>query len=193
MKDTVIKLKPELCTGTLKLRHFMRASALVALLMLGQNAIANEPVKIFEAPPTPGELADMLFPMTYRSIVFNDDTPQPEVPSQSFGMLINFEYDSTVIVGESLPYLDSVGQMLNMEDLQGRTVMIEGHTDANGGDMYNMTLSQKRAMAVKQYLVGVYNVDPERLLISGKGEQELYDQVDPSAAINRRVQFSAVN
>ena len=178
---------------TRNLRCFARTTACAALaLLLTQQAMANEEVRIFDQPPSAGELADILFPMTYRSIVFNNDAQEKPV-SQDFGMLINFEYDSTVIVADSLPYLDSVGQMLNMEDIKDRSVVIEGHTDATGTETYNKHLSEQRAVAVKQYLVGVYDIDPGRLLVGGKGEQELLDRTDPEAAINRRVQFSAVN
>ena len=50
-----------------------------------------------------------------------------------------------------------------------RTVLIEGHTDSVGSDDYNQGLSQRRADAVKSYLVG-QSVDSSRLNASGKGE-----------------------
>jgi len=50
-----------------------------------------------------------------------------------------------------------------------RTVMVEGHTDSVGTEDYNQGLSQRRAEAVKSYLVG-QGVGPIRLTALGKGE-----------------------
>lgn len=50
-----------------------------------------------------------------------------------------------------------------------RTATIEGHTDSVGSDAYNQGLSQRRADAVKSYLVA-QGIDGTRLIASGKGE-----------------------
>lgn len=51
----------------------------------------------------------------------------------------------------------------------GRTVVVEGHTDSQGSDAYNLSLSQRRADAVKSYLVN-YGVEANRITSVGKGE-----------------------
>lgn len=50
-----------------------------------------------------------------------------------------------------------------------RTALIEGHTDSTGSDAYNQALSERRADAVKSYLVG-QGIDSNRLVASGKGK-----------------------
>ena len=70
-------------------------------------------------------------------------------------------------------------------------VVIEGHTDAAGSDAYNLTLSQKRALAVKTYLVQQHGIPAESLRTVGLGEGVLINPEKPLAAENRRVQFRA--
>jgi outer membrane protein OmpA-like peptidoglycan-associated protein len=63
--------------------------------------------------------------------------------------------------------LDKLGTFLSK--YQERTASIEGFTDSMGGEGYNQDLSQRRADAVKQYLVG-RGIDPMRLASAGRGE-----------------------
>jgi outer membrane protein OmpA-like peptidoglycan-associated protein len=51
----------------------------------------------------------------------------------------------------------------------GLSLKIEGHTDSQGSDEYNMTLSQQRAESVKQYLVQA-GVKQEIITTQGLGE-----------------------
>lgn len=52
---------------------------------------------------------------------------------------------------------------------QGR-VELSGHTDSQGGDAYNMGLSQRRAAAVARWLVSRHGIDASRLQTRGEGE-----------------------
>ncbi len=181
----------------------MRISLLamtIAAMSFNQMAFANDSASdtkgiIFEQPPAAAELADILFPSSGRSIVIGGSSAkkvEPEAP-KLFGLLINFKFGEATILEESLPYLDSVGQMLNLESVRSESIVIEGHTDAVGEDHFNNSLSQDRALAVTDYLVSVHNIDAERLHPVGKGEVEPYDANDPTAPINRRVQFRPLN
>jgi outer membrane protein OmpA-like peptidoglycan-associated protein len=75
-----------------------------------------------------------------------------------------------------------------------RTALIEGHTDNVGGQDYNLGLSQRRADAVKAYLVN-QGIDASRLSASGKGKDSPI--ADNSTAIgrqeNRRVEVIIQN
>jgi outer membrane protein OmpA-like peptidoglycan-associated protein len=101
---------------------------------------------------------------------------------------IYFEFRKAVIKPVSFPLLDEVA--LAMHDNPNIKVRIEGHTDSVGPDDFNMKLSQKRADAVRAYLIKK-GVDPSRMEAKGYGEtvpiadnrtQEGRDQ-------NRRVEF----
>lgn len=69
-------------------------------------------------------------------------------------------------------------------------ILVEGHTDDVGTDSYNMTLSQKRAMAVTDYLKKA-GIAPSRIITKwyGKSQPKVPNNSDANRALNRRVQF----
>ena len=70
-------------------------------------------------------------------------------------------------------------------------VKIIGHTDSDGADAANLSLSQKRAIAVKTALSSFYGIDASRIETDGKGESvPLNKNANASEkAQNRRVEF----
>jgi peptidoglycan-associated lipoprotein len=69
-------------------------------------------------------------------------------------------------------------------------VSVEGHADLRGTNEYNLALGQRRANAVRDYLVSL-GVTTDRFVIIGKGEEEPVCSEDTEAchALNRRVHF----
>ena len=68
-------------------------------------------------------------------------------------------------------------------------MLIEGHTDAVGSELYNESLSQRRAQSVRRYLVTMHGIDASRLEAVGLGEHSPLPGHGPLAGENRRVQF----
>lgn len=80
---------------------------------------------------------------------------------------ILFDTGSDRIRPESTPTLKEIGEMLKAHpDL---TLLIEGHTDNVGSADSNQTLSEKRAAAVRQYLIDTYGIGAARLTSQGFG------------------------
>ena len=77
-----------------------------------------------------------------------------------------------------------------LQVLKGVSFRIEGHTDALGRPDYNADLSQRRAEAVRGFLVTM-GVDPTRLEVEGFGAT-LPRTDDPADPENRRVELRAV-
>jgi OOP family OmpA-OmpF porin len=98
--------------------------------------------------------------------------PPAPAPTESKRIVlrgINFDFDKSNIKREFVPVLDEAAQIL--KDNANIKVTIEGHTDSRGADDYNQRLSERRARAVKQYLVS-RGVEANRLDTVGKGEKE---------------------
>ena len=86
-----------------------------------------------------------------------------------------FAFDSWELRDESLPELEKLFSLL--ESNRGMVVEIGGHTDSTGSDEHNLLLSEKRALAVRDYLIK-RGIEPERLYYRGYGEKEpLYDNI----------------
>jgi peptidoglycan-associated lipoprotein len=57
-----------------------------------------------------------------------------------------------------------------MKDNPTLVIELGSHTDSRGSDQYNMDLSRRRAVAAVQYIVGVGDIDENRLIAHGYGE-----------------------
>jgi outer membrane protein OmpA-like peptidoglycan-associated protein len=101
---------------------------------------------------------------------------------------ITFDYDSANISQKSLGSVQALGQALTSPDLKGSTFVVAGHTDAAGTDAYNQDLSDRRADAIKRYLVEKYRIASADLVTVGYGKSKLKDPSQPLAEVNRRVQ-----
>ena len=101
---------------------------------------------------------------------------------------INFEYNSANISAKSMPSVQALGSALTNSDLKGSTFVVAGHTDAAGGEGYNQDLSERRADAIKRYLVDKYGINGTDLVTVGYGKSKLKDPNQPMAEANRRVQ-----
>lgn len=84
--------------------------------------------------------------------------------------------------------LDVFGEVLKGKRGSGKVVRIEGHADASGTSAANQALSQRRAEAVKAYLVEL-GAEPEMIAPVGVGANAPKNAKDPFAPENRRVEI----
>jgi len=84
--------------------------------------------------------------------------------------------------------LEVFAEVLKTKRGSGKMVRIEGHADASGTVDVNLALSQKRAEAVKDFLVQ-NGADAAMLTPVGVGANDLKNTKDPFAAENRRVEI----
>ena len=100
---------------------------------------------------------------------------------------INFPPGRSTIDTGSMPLLTKVQQSLAL--FPESSLVVEGHTDANGGDSANLILSQDRADAVKQYIVSNFAVNPENVSSIGYGESRpvATNETQEGRSRNRRI------
>jgi outer membrane protein OmpA-like peptidoglycan-associated protein len=122
-------------------------------------------------------------------------TPAPPPPPTSKRIVlrgVNFDFDKSDIRPDSRPVLDEAADVLR--DTPSVKISVEGHTDAQGTDAYNETLSVRRAEAVFRYLVN-HGVAPERMEVIGYGESRPVadNETESGRAQNRRVELHVVS
>ena len=105
---------------------------------------------------------------------------------------VDFEFNLSQLTAPAQQTLDEVASaLLTQPDLH---VEIQGHTDSIGSVNYNLNLSQRRAEAVKDYLVSK-GVSPSNLTAKGYGKAKPIASNDTAEgrAQNRRVEFEVTN
>ncbi|MES2822015.1 MAG: OmpA family protein [Pseudomonadota bacterium] len=83
-------------------------------------------------------------------------------------LAVKFDSAKSVVKDQ---YLDDIGNLAKFMNQYANTIVtVEGHTDSQGSDAYNKTLSQSRAEAVKQVLINKFSIGADRVNAVGFGE-----------------------
>ena len=136
------------------------------------------------------EEANKYFISNVRLAVGAPDTRNKLLTEGKFSTTgILFDVNSAKIKPESYGVLKDIANVLT----ENATVKVKiiGHTDSDGDDQSNLSLSKKRSESVRETLASDFGIDKSRLETDGKGEGE---PVSPNAssegkANNRRVEF----
>ena len=145
---------------------------------------APEPVAPPPPPPAPEPVAPPPPPVKETKVVVLED--------------LHFDFDKATLTDEAQGILKKNIQALKENpDIK---IRIEGHTCAHGPDDYNLRLSERRANAVKEYLVKEGGILAERMTTIAYGETRLAMPEIPTpknknsteAKANRRVHFVVI-
>lgn len=179
--------------------HTMRimATSKTIKCYIDEERIANVPAvdyfkpagfKLYHLP-----YDDMGNPLLFRGFRFAEGGKSMREQLDESGKIIThgilFDVNSYTIKGESYKTLKDIGELLQ-EDPALR-LSIEGHTDSDGSDESNQTLSQNRAESVRAYLMDNYGIGEDRLEARGRGEAKAIDtnETPEGKANNRRVEL----
>lgn len=122
------------------------------------------------------------------------DTPKGEMVDEvgctlKLTLQINFDFDSAVIKPEFKVELDKAAAYIKKYAVPYN--LVAGHTDSKGAEKYNQTLSERRAKAVRQYLIDNYGIAADALGVEAHGElQPVADNTtEAGRSKNRRVEI----
>ncbi|OWT70268.1 MULTISPECIES: outer membrane protein OmpA [Alcaligenaceae] len=117
--------------------------------------------------------------------------PTPMASKVVFNADTFFDFDKATLKPEGRQLLDQVATQARSIDLE--TIIAVGHTDSIGTVAYNQKLSERRAAAVKSYLVSK-GIDPNRIYTEGKGKSQpvATNKTKEGRAQNRRVEIEIV-
>lgn len=159
--------------------------SILPLILISTSVFSQSPLKSTSAL----ELVDKLAPVEDQAKTRGLGNRNIVVKPKSVDLIIQFDLDSAVVKNESRPLLDDLASAMKNERLATMRFKVEGHTDAQGSDQYNLKLSQNRADAVITYLAQ-QGIQTQRLSSEGKGFTELLIPERPKAAENRRVRIT---
>ncbi len=171
-------------------RAFPSAVVLAAFVALSAQAQSSDVVEVGGAVPDAKAVAEGLFPEDaceqLKAAGFKCMGFKPAVryslPATSFKL------GSAELPDSLKQQLEVFAEVLKARKGSGKVVRIEGHADASGAAAANLSLSQKRAEAVKEFLVD-RGADPAMLVPVGQGSAAPKNAKDPFAPENRRVEI----
>ena len=105
---------------------------------------------------------------------------------------VYFDFDSAALSERAKVQLKPLGEAFASTTSRQSRYLVAGHTDAKGSAAYNRQLSERRAKAVRQYLLQEFAIEPDRLVAMGLGEDHLHTPFEPHAAVNRRVEVAVI-
>jgi outer membrane protein OmpA-like peptidoglycan-associated protein len=114
----------------------------------------------------------------------------PAQPAGGIDVEVRFGRGSAMLGAAAVSQLQALGVDLGKPELKGAGLLVAGYTDARGSDAYNQRLSERRAGAVKRFLVTRFNVPDHTVIAVGHGKAQPKNTADPYAGENRRVQVA---
>jgi OOP family OmpA-OmpF porin len=101
--------------------------------------------------------------------------PKPAAQKVTLAADALFDFDKAVLRAEGKAKLDKLAD--DIKGIKLEVIIAVGHADRFGTDAYNQKLSEKRAEAVKAYLVSK-GVEPNRVYTEGKGKKQPITKAD---------------
>lgn len=109
-----------------------------------------------------------------------------------FNFNVAFDPDTSVIRPQSYQAIGRIADALSDPKLLPYTFLVINHTVATGSRAANLTLSQRRADAIRAALTGSFKISPRRVHALGLGEEQLQDSSRPTSEANARAQIVTI-
>ncbi len=165
------------------IKRMFLTSPLVALMLTGCTPMVDK-----NQPPPPAAPPSETMYLPQDKFV-PPSAPEPMMPETIVLEGVNFDFDKATLKPQAVDILDHAVTVI--QRYPDKRFSISGHTDSYGTDEYNEGLAQRRANAVRNYLVQ-HGVDSSRLDVSSYGERmPVADNTSKQGrAKNRRVEIA---
>src|SRR6201996_6380169 len=110
----------------------------------------------------------------------------------TFNVAIAFDVDTPIILPESYETVGRIADAMVNAPLLQYSFLIVGHSDATGNRPANVTLSQRRADALRDVLANTFKISAKRLMSLGVGEEQFIDQAHPASPVNLQIQIITI-
>ena len=137
--------------------------------------------------PAPGLGSPLALRPVFLEVELRGEVIQVDT-SYAMDFEVYFPFDSAELTPRARQELLALGQALASPELRPYRYLVAGHTDGVGQPAYNRTLSERRAAAVRAFLIETFPISPDRLFWVGFGQERLKLPTEPRAAVNRRVE-----
>ena len=158
----------------------------------GQTVMATRSLSLDLQKQKEGAFLNTLRNRQTRSLSMDERTQLESltVTKPNVNMEVRFDYNSASISEGSMSAVQHLGEALSDRQLAGTTFVLSGYTDAVGGEEFNQGLSERRADAIKQYLIDHFHIASADLITVGYGKTHLANPANPEDAANRRVKVT---
>ena len=143
--------------------------------------------KVFGSKSVAPAPAPAAAPVVAQAIPEPEVEAEPEVRTITVRLNVEFEVNKDTVLAVYGDQLDAIAAAMKAHD--DIDLVLEGHSDSRGSDQYNLSLSDRRAKAVKAKLVEVYGIPAARISAVGYGETKpiASNETEEGRARNRRV------
>ena len=141
------------------------------------------------------ELAQALFaepaaPVRTRGMGPAKALPSLPLPQPAVALNVLFAPNSDTLPTTSYAEVDKLGTVLSWSQYTDYRIQLAGHTDNQGSERKNQTLSERRVQSIKAYLTQHFHIAPERVQAIGYGSTRpiMPNDTPEGRAKNRRVE-----
>ena len=137
----------------MKSTNLVKNIAMIAIAGSLLAACSSDPEPVEPAAPAPAPVVEEVAPAPEPVVMYSamEDLSQEGIANHA-GATVHFDYDSSELTAAARSSLEKQAEWMTGN---GLAISIEGHADERGTREYNLALGERRAIAVKNYLVAL--------------------------------------
>jgi outer membrane protein OmpA-like peptidoglycan-associated protein len=174
----------------MKQHHVFSSFVIAVAVMAGSQAMAQDAIDVGQTVPDAKAIAEGLFPDSEcKALAAAGYICMGFKPAVRYSLpASSFKLGSAELPDALRRQLEVFAEVIKTKRASDQVVRVEGHADASGTAAANQALSQRRAEAVRDFLVE-QGADAKMIQPVGVGSEKLKNSKDPYSPENRRVEI----